>query len=86
MIVSYSYIFQIGQNEHRVKIYENYTKEKGLHGDLVFGMMNSRKDRIFKKLKRDVELTDKQWEVLKQLAKEKVQHMVILPDGSCRSY
>lgn len=88
MVLSYSYIFNIGQNEHRVKIYESYNRELGLHGEILFEFTSTRKDEVFKKLKKDknIELTKTQWDTMKALAKEHCQHMVVLPDGSRYSY
>lgn len=81
MYIVYRYVFQIGQNEHRIELHENYTEEFGLSRDEIYVNTSTRKDTLFKELYSKFDVTDSQKETLEKVAKERPLFIIIAPNG-----
>ena len=49
--VHYIYNFSVGQNTHWVRIYDEYSDEDGLDGEMVLDVENSRATQLLKDVK-----------------------------------
>lgn len=76
----YNYFFAVGKNTHCLRIYKEFTRERGLQGPVVKEFESSRADIVLNEFKKSEYYNKKQMPVLKELARD---HMdgVVEPDG-----
>lgn len=49
--IQYTYVFQLGMNEHRISFYKGYKVEQGLEGDRFLTLSCSNKAFLFETLR-----------------------------------
>lgn len=81
MYYHYSFIFQIGRNYHRVRVYKEYSKDQGLLGEPLYVVISPRMTDIAKTLRT----IDTPKEVIKSIKghTDRYPHVIWNEKGEC---